>query len=123
MHIIFGDDQAHALSEKYTVVELDTIKFMPSGTMATAYAVIETVPIDDLPTLEFQKDLHKNFIENYRKKNWSFCEQAIENLLGSFGKELDSFYAAIQERVNNYKDNDPGDDWDYAITKADPLQS
>ena len=123
MHIIFGDDQAHALSEKYTVLELDTFKLVPSGVTAKAYAVVEAVPIEDLPKLSFQVDLHSNLIENYRKRDWNFCEQAIENLVGCFGGELDSFYVELTNRINNYKDNDPGDAWDPMIERPDPLQS
>lgn len=123
MHIIFGDTQATALKDKYTVLELDTIRFMPSTTTACAYAVVESIPIDDLPRLSFQTDLHKNLMENYRKRDWNFCEQAIENLVGCFGGELDTFYAELQSRIKNYKENDPGESWDSAIERPDPLQS
>ena len=123
MYIIFGDDQAQEIGKKYTVLELDTVRFAPSGTTATAYAVIENIPIPDLPKLSFQQDLHKNLMENYRKKDWNFCEQAIENLVGSFGNELDTFYVELQSRINNYKDNDPGEDWDFCIKKLDSTQS
>lgn len=123
MHIIFGDDQAQLLAEKYTVLELDTFKFKPSGVSARAYAVVEAVPIEDLPKLSFQIDLHRNLIENYRKRDWNFCEQAIENLVGCFGKELDSFYVELSNRINNYKENDPGESWDPAIERFDTLQS
>jgi hypothetical protein len=123
MHIIFGDDQAQALGEKYTVLELDTFKFEPSGTLTKAYAVVEAIPIEDLPKLSFQIDLHKNLIENYCIRDWNFCEQAIENLVGCFGGELDTFYVELQSRINNYKDNDPGEIWEPVIARPDPLQS
>ena len=118
MHIIFGNEQVKDLEEKYTVLELDTFRFMPAGTIAKAYAVVEIIPLDDLPLLSKQKDLHHNLMENYRRRDWNFCEQAIENLAGKFGGELDSFYAELQSRINNYKDNDPGQNWDYAIEKV-----
>lgn len=123
MYIIFGEEQAVALSKKYTVLELDTFKFVPSGINSTAYAVVENIPIDDLPQLSFQKALHQNLMENYRKQDWNFCEQAIENLAGKFGGDLDTFYIELQSRINNYKDNDPGTDWQSAIERTDPLQS
>ena len=123
MNIIFGKDQTDELREKYTVVELDTFKFLPSGEVSTAYAIVENIPIEDLPKLSFQKDLHENLMINYRKRDWNFCEQAIENLMGAFGKELDTFYVEIMRRINIYKENDPGDDWDYLIDRPDPLQS
>ena len=122
MNIIFGDEQAQEIGKKYTVLELDTVRFMPSGTTATAYAVVENIPIPDLPKLSFQTDLHHNLLENYRKRDWNFCSQAIENLVGNFGGELDTFYAELQSRINLYKENDPGDTWDYFIVRSDPKQ-
>jgi hypothetical protein len=122
MHIIFGDEQAKELGKKYTVLELDTVSFVPSGATTTAYAVVENVPIPDLPKLSFQTDLHHNLMENYRKRDWNFCSQAIENLIGNFGGELDTFYTELQSRINNYKENDPGDSWEYFIVRPDPKQ-
>lgn len=118
MHIIFGDEQAQALGEKYTVLELDTFRFLPAGIVTRAYAVIESLPIDELPLLSFQTDLHRNLIKNYQKRDWNFCEQAIENLIGHFGKEVDTFYTELQLRINNYKENDPGENWDPIIERT-----
>ena len=123
MNIIFGDAQAKEIGKKYTVLELDTIRFVPSGAMATAYAIVENIPIQDLPRLSFQTELHHNLMENYRKGDWNFCSQAIENLIGNFGGELDSFYAELQARVNNYKDNNPGENWAPTIERPDPTHS
>jgi len=123
MHIIFGEEKAQALKGKYTILELDAFTFVPSGLESTAYAIVETIPIQDLPNLQFHQDLHQNLMENYRKRDWNFCEQAIENLVGCFGGELDTFYTELQSRINNYKENDPGDSWDPNIKRPDPLQS
>ena len=118
MYIIFGNDQAEEIGKKFTVLELDTVRFMPTRATSTAYAVVENIPIPDLYKLSFQKELHHNLMENYRKGDWNFCSQAIENLIGCFGGELDSFYAELQSRINNYKENDPGEGWDYTIEKT-----
>ena len=118
MNIIFGEDKVNEIKNKYTVLELDTIRVVPAGYTATAYAVVETIPIEDLPKLSFQTELHKNLMVNYRARDWNFCGQAIENLIGAFGNELDSFYAELQQRINNYKENDPGPDWDPMIERV-----
>lgn len=117
MNIIFGSEQVDNLRDKYTVLELDTIRVIPGDYTDTAYAIVETIPIQDLPRLSFQIELHKNLMTNYRKRDWNFCSQAIENLIGAFGNELDSFYEDLQTRINNYKENDPGDNWDPTIIK------
>jgi hypothetical protein len=121
MYIIFGDDQVASMREKYSILELDTIRIGAQGPELKAYAVVENIAIPDLPMVESWTKLHENLINYYRKKDWNFCEQAIENLIGSFNGELDSFYSEIQSRVNNYKENAPAADWDWVIEKSVPL--
>lgn len=126
MYIIFGTEQAQTLRENYTVLELDTFRFLPTNQEQTAYAVIENIPLTDMPMVAGQKDMHSKLMENYRRRDWNYCEQAIEGLTGAWNNELDSFYAELQNRINNYKENDPGEHWDYAIEKTiigGPLQS
>lgn len=118
MYIIFGDDQVAAMQEKYVVLELDTIRIGAGGPELPAYAVIENIAIPDLPMVESWTKLHENLITYYRKRDWNFCEQAIENLTGAFNGEVDSFYAEMQTRITNYKDNDPGEFWDWVIEKS-----
>lgn len=117
MNIIFGRDQAALLSEKYTVLELDTIRIASDGPELVAFCVIESIPILDMPKVDNMKKLHANLLIEYRKQNWNYCEQALEHLVGCWGHELDSFYDNLRTRINNYKDNSPGDDWDGIIQR------
>jgi len=119
MHIIFGNDQANILKEKYVVLELDTFKFSPSGLTAIAYAVVEHVVIAELAMIETLNKLHTDLMINYRKKDWNFCDQAIEQLVGKWNGELDSFYIELQRRISTYKETDPGENWDYLIHRPD----
>jgi len=117
MHIIFGDDQAQALADKYTVLELDTLRFGANGPVATAYCVIEQIAINDLPKVESMRNLHSELMVNYRKRDWNFCTQALEHLTGFWGKELDSFYINLSQRITTYQEQDPGEDWDGIVEK------
>ena len=95
MHIIFGEEQAQALADKYTVLELDTLRFGANGPVATAYCVIEQIAINDLPKVPSMKNLHSELMVNYRKRDWNFCTQALEHLTGFWGKESDSTISPI----------------------------
>lgn len=117
MNIIMGTDQAQLFKEKYTVLELDTFKIMPSGQHIPAYCVVENIPILDLAKIDNMSRLHNGLIENYRKKNWNYCTQALEHLVGFWGGELDTFYADLQSRITKYLEQDPGDEWDGTIEK------
>ena len=43
--------------------------------------------------------LHKELVENHIKKDYNFCEQAVEHLMGKFKGELDSYYQHILEEA------------------------
>ena len=117
MHIIMGETESQELGEKYTVLELDKFRLIENAEPVQAYCVIENMAISDFSRLPELTNLHTKLMENYYKKNWSFCEQAIEHLAGHWNNELDTFYDEIIVRVNKYKEEDPGDDWDGVIDK------
>jgi hypothetical protein len=117
MHIIFGEEQVTALRDRYTILELDTIRFGTGGPEVPAFAVIENVGIQDLPLVESRCDMHNNLLLEYRKRNWNYCEQAIEQLSGFWGKELDTFYTEMLDRVAKFKETPPDDSWTGIIAK------
>jgi hypothetical protein len=121
MHIIFGQQSAEQAKEKYTVLELDRIRFEPLGPVIDTYCVIESVPLEEIAQLENYQRLHSKLMENYRRKDWNFCEQALEHLHGRWGGVANSFYDEISNRIAKYKQQDPGDDWDGIYEK--PLAS
>jgi len=117
MNIIFGRDRAAALSERYIVLELDTIRVGAGGPELTAFCVIETMPILDMPKVESMKKLHENLMVEYRKRNWNYCLQALEHLTGFWGNELDTFYENLNQRVSAYLEQEPETSWDGVVEK------
>lgn len=118
MNIIFGKENLGDLDQKHTVLELDTIRIMPMGKTITAYCLVEDIPIMNMPRVESMKNLHINLLENYRKRDWNYCTQALEHLLGFWGSEMDSYYQSLQQRIAKYIEQDPGDTWDGIIEKT-----
>jgi hypothetical protein len=47
----------------------------------------------------------------YRQRNWNYCEQALEHLLGKWCGELDSFYQELSTRIAQLKETKLSDDW------------
>lgn len=118
MYIIFGD-AVDQIPSSYTKLELDTIHIEPGNREFKTWCVVETIPLAEFPVLEHNKKIHSDLIEQYRKQNWEFCEQAIEALVGKWNCEVDSFYDDLSRRVKQYKQTPPTPDWNWAITKAD----
>ncbi len=118
MHIIFGKEQADELSNKYTVLELDTFQFGEGGPTVTAYCTVETVPLEELAVLDATKKQHQDLMINYRLKNWFACLTAIEQLRGKWQGELDTFYADLESRIQGYVIVPPSARWTPVILKT-----
>lgn len=117
MHIIFGEETAKSMAEKYTVLELDRIRLEPMGLPIPTYCVIEGIPLNEIAEMPNYINLHKKLIENYRRKDWNFCEQALGHLHGRWGGTINSFYDEISNRIAKYKEQDPGAEWDGVYEK------
>ena len=111
MNIIFGDS-IKEIPDSFTVLELDTFNLVKDNQISTAYCVIEKIPLADFDKLDAYKKIHADLVENYRRREWTYCEHAIEGLMGKWNGELDSFYADLLIRVTEYKQNPPLADWD-----------
>ena len=118
MNIIFGDNIAELAREKYTVLELDTLVMSGRDQTATAYALVEKIPLQEMSTLDQFKNLHHNLMKEYRKRNWKYCEDAIEHLKGRWNAELDTFYSELYDRVQSLKTQSLPDDWAGVIVKS-----
>ena len=116
MNIIFGEN-IKELHNKYTVLELDTFCMNATGGTNTAYCVLELIPLNELALTTSLVDLHANLLANYKKRDWNYCEQAIEQLVGKWGGELDTFYIELQNRIGLLKTQDLDDSWSPVIKK------
>ncbi len=106
MYIVFEtDDNISQLMSKYLLLELDTFE-NDSGATIKTYCVIdnEHIAIGDIEKLQPSIHLHEALIRNYHIANWSFCEEALKHLPGTFKGELDSFYELLDERIQQLKD-------------------
>lgn len=126
MYIIFGNESAQDVEEKYIVLELDTMRLAGNSEAVTAYCVLErdNIPLTEISQIPNYVNLHTKLMENYRKRNWDFCEQALEHLRSRWRGEVDSFYIEIGKRIAKYKEQDPGPEWDgiYEKTFVDTKQ-
>lgn len=119
MNIIFGNPNSELL-EKYTILELDTIK-TPTGELVPHWCLIENVPLSEFSILEANKELHSKLLENYRRRNWEFCLTAVESLMGKWNGEMDTFYEEIAKRVDRFVQDPPDAEWDGTWTVVSPV--
>jgi len=118
MNIIFGLKSVAAFEDRYTVLELDTFLLQPTNEVVTAYCLVETIPVQEMPAIESLKELHSNLMAEYRKRNWRYCEDAVAHLTGKWGGELDSFYGELLQRIMKLKQTDLSEDWTGQLEKT-----
>lgn len=118
MHIIFGDAPS-VMADNYTLLELDTFTVPSKDQVIKTFCVVTSVPVEEFGIMENNKKIHADLITQYRLQNWEFCKMAIENLLGRWGGEVDSFYRDLQMRVEHFVKNPPPEDWDWTILKTE----
>jgi L-cysteine desulfidase len=116
MHIIFGD-AIKEIPDSFTVLELDTFRRPGQQETFTAYCVVEKLPLGEFFSLDSFKKIHADLIKFYKQRQWTYCEHAIEGLLGKWNGELDSFYLNLLERIGEYKTNPPSEEWDGSILR------
>ncbi len=117
MYIVYENENNLAqLRSKYLVLELDTIEIR-KGEFKKAYAVVTTehVVLEEINSLGNKKALHEDLIKNYKLQNWHSCDEAIEQLTGSFRGELDSFYEILSLRIKDLKNTILPGDWTSSI--------
>jgi hypothetical protein len=116
MNIIFGASAAQQAQEKYIVLELDT--FQVDQQLTTTYALVEQVTLMEMLSLGQFKELHSNLMTEYRKRNWKYCEDAMEHLRGKWNGELDTFYTVLAERIQDLKTQTLSNEWNGTILKS-----
>lgn len=117
MNIILGDINQSEISDKYIILTLDTFKISGADEPVKSFCILEDIPIADLMQVEALRDLHENLIKNYGLRNWNYCEQALEHLMGRWDGQIDSFYENLSQRVISYKQHEPGPDWSPVINR------
>jgi len=118
MNIIFRGNFVQEIADRYTLLELDTIR-MPNGTETTAYCVVEKIPLSELTRVDELKQLHHDMMQQYKNSDWSTCEKSLMSLIHCWGTEVDSFYEIMLHRVQGLQTNPPGPGWDPVIDKQE----
>lgn len=118
MNIILGKENLETIDKRYVVLELDTIRIKGSTDPVTAYCLIDELPLNEISVVAEYSELHNNLLRNYRKRNWNYCENAIEHLRGRWRGEVDSFYDSLTGRIQDLRTATLESDWTGVVDKT-----
>jgi len=102
--IIIGPKTAEYVRHTYQVIELDLLAVKGKTEPVKIYTVLESFYEED-------EKAHIRFLDYYRKGEWETAETFAHNLKKSWNGELDKYYDAMIERIEEYKANPPSN-WD-----------
>lgn len=101
MDIIFSRQAAEELSERYTVLELETHQV--EDKILETFCVVpgDRIPIEEVVKLDHWKKLHNEFVQANKDKNAKLCHDLLPYLKGKWGGELDEFYDIVCGRFES----------------------
>lgn len=113
-----GEETAENVKDNYVLLELDIFRGQ-DNVETPAYAVLDasSIPLSEMQELPIWIEHHNKIMENYRKRNWNFCEQMIEHCRPRWGGELASFYMEMYARIQDLKKQTLPENWDGVIQR------
>ncbi|MDF1750225.1 MAG: adenylate/guanylate cyclase domain-containing protein [Alphaproteobacteria bacterium] len=110
--IVLGTETWHAVADDFATLELDRIAVKGKTEAVTIATCIGRK--DLLQSPEFQKHAkeHEALLSAFRAQDWDLAESLLAALTGKLSGRMDGFYAIYQERIHEYRDSPPPENWD-----------
>jgi adenylate cyclase len=105
--MIIGPKTYEYVKDDYLCLELDCLAVKGKTEGVNIYTIVPKNSIN----IAYSKT-HADFIKYYRQQNWKALENYYQTLENAFGSEMKEYYDMMMERVEEYKKNPPGENWD-----------
>ena len=110
--IILGEETAHAVDKELYCIELDKIAVKGKEDAISIFTVLGNTEWVLHNTNWFALDQqHDKFLQLYRGQAWVMAER-FGNDLRTAWPEMSDYYDVMLERIETYKNESPGEDWD-----------
>jgi adenylate cyclase len=110
--IILGQETADAVQHELFSVELDSIAVKGKTDAVRIFTVLGNNDwvFHNTAWYAYQQQ-HDKFLTLYRQQSWKAAEMFAKDLRDVW-PEMEKYYDIMLDRIENYKQNDPGEDWD-----------
>ncbi|MBT5433937.1 MAG: adenylate/guanylate cyclase domain-containing protein [Rhodospirillaceae bacterium] len=112
--IVIGD-QTKQGADDFATLELDLIKVKGKKTAVRIFTLVGRADVRDSKVFQKLAPLHQTMLDTYRAQEWDKAV-ALSTECRAMMPQLDGLYEAFCERVQEFRDNPPGPDWDGAYT-------
>jgi adenylate cyclase len=112
VRIILGPDTAKAVKSEYNVVELDCIAVKGKTEGVRIYTVLPTVDAGAMAEYVMATQTHDEMLAAYRAQQWKKAQELCAVLRTEFDGEMEKYYDAWLERIDEMKQAKLPADWD-----------
>ena len=110
--IILGEETATAVQDELFSVELDSIAVKGKKDSVRIFTVLGNNEwVFKNTNWYFNQQQHEKFLKLYRGQSWMMAEKFANDLKNSW-PDMADYYDIMLDRIAEYKENSPGEDWD-----------
>jgi adenylate cyclase len=114
--IIAGSTTAMAVKDKYAILEIDFIMVKGKKDPEVIYAIMGRQQVAQSERFQALRNLMIEMLANYRSRNWDDALASIARGRASDqANTLELLYEIYEERIREFQQNPPPDDWDGAF--------
>ncbi len=111
--LVIGSRTAERAKEKFATMEIDLIQVKGKKQPEAVFTVLGRAEVDQDPRCHELKDLNAQMLASYRKQKWDDALALIDRCRKSAnGFEVAGLYDMYVERIEAYRADPPGPEWD-----------
>jgi adenylate cyclase len=113
LQMVIGSRTAEAAKAKYAVMEIDLILVKGKKQPEAVFTVLGRAEMEQDPRCVQLRDLNAQMLARFRKQDWDGALDLIQRCRKSAnGFDVAGLYDMYEERIEAYRINPPGSDWD-----------
>ena len=105
--LVIGQRTYELVKDEYLCLELDCIAVKGKTEGVNIYTIVDRNGLN----IAYSRT-HEDFLKLYRTQQWNRMDDYFNTLQNAFKGEMKEYYHMMMERVEEFKKNPPGDDWD-----------
>jgi adenylate cyclase len=112
VQIVLGTRTAELVKEEYFTLELDCIAVKGKKEGVRIYTVLPTVDAGAMAEYVMARQTHDEMLAAYRAQQWKKAQELCAVLRTEFDGEMEKYYDAWLERIDEMKRDKLPADWD-----------
>ncbi len=104
---------------EFATIELDLIQVKGKTVPVRIFALIGNSEVQDSVWFKDMSAVHAELILEYRNQNWKKAKMLVSKAREAAGEKFDGLYDLFEARIEEYKSNPPGLDWDGVFIATD----